>query len=1739
MALNNLTSLKRKRKTVRGNVTRFTSQLTDQLNVDSEDIEYTSIRLVEYLNEMKELDNEIHDLLSDEEYEADIASCTKYIDDAKLCIFKAQKSLKTKTNDISMEVANVQPAEIPCSISQPVYQTVKLPTIKLESFRGNIEEWQCFWEQFKSSIDQNPNLSPIDKHTFLRGYIEDEPKRLVDGISITAENYETVKNILIAKYGDKNRIIQAHLDFLENIPPIKNPTPTALNETFIECNRRLQALKALGEEISAYGRILVPKVLRAFPEDECRRWIIFAKHNEISESDISKLMKFLSDEVEGALTALKIRGDLTAHEYSYLPATAAFNVNSKPRSKGKNKSPFCPFCNIAGHWPQNCLTVTDVDIRIQKLKDTNRCFLCTSRGHNVKNCVRKDKFSCSKCKKKHHVSICKMSTETQENTVTSINQIDIFAPNYSHLQTARVFITGPTGITRQTRCIFDAGSQSSFIHSNLVDLLQLKVLSSETLEVRAFESSSTCMQPRRKVEFQLTSICDQTTIKLNAFESFNTYAPHPTCPSDNDFSLRTRKMKLADPQNTKDLPIEILIGADLYWKIVKSEAPVRLSDSFVLIPSKFGWIVSGNRALTCVQRPTTSSVNFVNTEISYLNLDENVRSFWDLETLGINATQDRKMSNHDSDTLKWFNDSYKIIENRRVVKLPWKPSIDLSSDNYNVALNRINSLGKKLKVNPNLEKNYIEQMQEYINNNHVELAENKPPHESKVYYLPHHMVRKQKNEEIKWRIVFDASSHSPGKPSLNEALDPGPNMLPEILAILLRFRVSKQAIICDGSRAFLQLSLQEEDRDATRFLWWKTTEEDGVRHLTDEILTYRFSRLPFGLTSSPFLLSATIRELASMHLETHLTAAKLLDKNTFMDDFVISVEDESKALALFYEMQDLMSLISLPLAKWATNSQVLKTTWTQENIKFKEETQVLGVNWNTQTDTFSMDVKGSEYQLSEETTKRSLLASISSFYDPLGLFAPVLVMGKILFQDTWLSGVKWDEILPLVIAEKWHYWISELPSLKNISLERWVGISPTSEATIHVFCDASERAYGAALYIRYVQDNTVMVRLVCSRNRLCPIKKITLPRLELLAALVGARLLQYFCTETNLKSSLATLWSDATVALAWIRGDPNRWKTFVCNRTTEIQQYTSPAQWRHCPGSQNPADYLSRGVSPDELSALNQWWEGPEWLKQHESTWPINPSSDDNCLSTVAESRKQPHVDVVVANAINVLEANSVQPIIEISKFSSYMKLVRITAWIFRFLRNCRSKQRLYSDLTADEIVKAKEYWILTVQRQCFPEEIKAIQNEMPLPTKSKIARFNPFMQDNLLRLGGRLQFANVPCDTKHPILLDGTHPFVKLLIQYTHVRLHHLGVRIVLSELRTSFWILRGRQAIKQVIHQCLPCKLSRSKFGNQIEAPLPTDRITPCKPFTITGIDFAGPVYVRNEKSVKTAYVALFTCSTTRALHIELVSDLSTDKFLMAFQRFVGRRGLPHTIYTDNAQTFQAANRELISLWSTLSSMKVQQFYSENGIKWKFIVPRAAWWGGWWERLVGLTKQCLRKSLGRASLDEESLSTVLIGVEAALNSRPLVYEEGELDDEEALTPGHFLIGHKLTAIPTCNEKNQRLARLYKQQQDLLDKFWRRWCKEYLLQLRTFHQVRNPGKYPRVRVGDLVLLQEDVRPRHLWRKARIESLIPGRDGKVRSCAMKINGRKITRPVQLVIPLEIDQGGEDVAADTI
>jgi hypothetical protein len=348
--------------------------------------------------------------------------------------------------------------------------------------------------------------------------------------------------------------------------------------------------------------MLSPKLLRAFPPEICQRWIVHAKRQALSEGDILKLMEFLGEEVYWVLITQKIRGESTDNS-KYIPSAAALHVCSKqPRSGRKDRhkgEPFCVFCEAKGHWAQECKKVTSVTDRREEHKSAHRCFLCFNRGHNARACNKRDKAFRTKCRGAHHRAIGtdgRTTTKPTENTQTTVGKIDVASSNFTFLQTARVRIVGPTGIRKFTRCVLDSGSQTSFVSKSIIDALKLEVIDQLNLAVSAFESSSATSCSRRLFRLDLRGIWTNFNMTIAAFECAYEFLPQQTVPRDINMMTHAHKLQFADPGEHEDLPIEILVGGDNYWKIVKDGPSLRISPSVVLLPSNLGWILSGNRS---------------------------------------------------------------------------------------------------------------------------------------------------------------------------------------------------------------------------------------------------------------------------------------------------------------------------------------------------------------------------------------------------------------------------------------------------------------------------------------------------------------------------------------------------------------------------------------------------------------------------------------------------------------------------------------------------------------------------------------------------------------------------------------------------------------------------------------------------------------------------------------------------------------------------------------------------------------------------------------------------------------------------------------------------------------------------------------------------------------------------------------------------------------------------------------
>ena len=758
-----------------------------------------------------------------------------------------------------------------------------------------------------------------------------------------------------------------------------------------------------------------------------------------------------------------------------------------------------------------------------------------------------------------------------------------------------------------------------------------------------------------------------------------------------------------------------------------------------------------------------------------------------------------------------------------------------------------------------------------------------------------------------------------------------------------------------------------------------------------------------------------------------------------------------------------------------------------------DEQRTLGLIWNYASDSFVFDLVGYTNIAAElPLTKRSVLSVVARLFDPLGLLAPIIVPMKVLFQELCVSKYGWDSPLNDTSSHKFLDWNHELRKVSHIVLPRCYFQNLCGNVIARYlcgFCDASIVAFAACTYLVIVTDQGLHSSLVASKTHVAPIDQESVPRLELLSAVLLARLI--VTVEEAFKPILQIdkrlCWSDSTTTLQWIKNEEREWKSFVQKRVDEIRKLAEPQTWSYVRSEDNPADIPTRGCKASELPVQDKWWKGPKWLSHSVSEWPLMEDVDVSELTQESlKELKTTSLRHSVETSVNVVSADkntSLEKITDCAKFSSLSRLWRVTAYVLCFVSNLKKmtqkmEVKFSPVLTAEEVRKAENLWIVSIQQNLLLD---------PKYEQWK-SQLGFFVDDKgLIRCRGRLSNAELPYSAKYLVLLPRSHPITTLIIQRCHEAVGHNGVKETLVQLRSQYWIIKGRQTVKGHIFKCVICRRYEGhSYPSESVPDLPGFRVKGDFAFSFTGIDFAGPLFVKNRKSdMRKVYICLFTYATSRAIHLELVNDLTADTFLRCFRRFVSRRGIPSLIVTDNAKTFKNAAKRLVALFEL---QEVVEFMNDKRIKWEFNLPKAPWWGGFFERLVKCTKRCINKISGNARLSFDEMHTVIIEIEAILNSRPLTYIDVE-DIDEALTPSHLMHGKRLLTLPdadlTLEEEDDRhvLTRREAYLIRTLCHYWRRWKGEYLLESREDHNLSVKKKnLPSIQEGDIVIIHEEGR---------------------------------------------------------
>ncbi|XP_060846330.1 uncharacterized protein LOC132925994 [Rhopalosiphum padi] len=648
----------------------------------------------------------------------------------------------------------------------------------------------------------------------------------------------------------------------------------------------------------------------------------------------------------------------------------------------------------------------------------------------------------------------------------------------------------------------------------------------------------------------------------------------------------------------------------------------------------------------------------------------------------------------------------------------------LATQNQYKTLRRFLSLEKRLLNNTELYTKYKMFMIEYERLEHMECVNNAGSdkqviNDNNCFYLPHSYVINDRSRTTKLRVVFDGSAKTSTGISLNDTLMNGPKLQPDLLEIVIRFRTHRYAFSVDIKKMYRQVLIHKEDRDYQRILWRSDP--------NNEIKIYKLCTVTYGLAPAGFLAVSCVNHVAE---DTANVKLKEIIKNDFcVDDCLTGADTLTEAIQLRNELISVMHKAGFELSKWTANHKNLIPDTNENEASAvsmdKESVKTLGLYWEPNSDYYTYVVQTPKTNI--KVTKRDIIAGLATVFDPLGLVGPVILVGKILLQDLWREKIGWDSQIPPHMQLVWDGYISCLNELNSFNIPRWLGSDNDKQIEIHGFADASMKAYGAYIYMRTSdKDGNITCQLVCAKSRITPIKVISIPRLELCAALLLSRLMSTIIPALNISVSKRYFWTDSTVTLAWLAADSGKWKTFVANRVSEIHTLTNRLEWGQVKSNDNPADVLSRGCTPNELKNNTLWWHGPVWLKNNEFKCSTAYTEDyENINDIKNEERITP---IVVCTT-------KVGALFDIDKYSSLNKLSHVVAYLLRYKNNSLSKRnnipRITGTLTVYEISTAIKAIIKLLQGLYFSSEIKDLKGKRNVSLSSKIYKLNPFIDDD------------------------------------------------------------------------------------------------------------------------------------------------------------------------------------------------------------------------------------------------------------------------------------------------------------------------------------------------------------------------------------------------------------------------
>jgi len=1673
----------------------------------------------------------------------------------------------------------------------------EMPKRELLTFDGNPVDYWTFIKNFESNIESKLS-DPDGKLTYLIQQCTGKARESIKNCVIIQnkdEAYKKAREILLTRYGQRHVIAHAYINRLVNGPQLKTSDGAGISELALQMQNCQLTLVNMGFQADVNSSDNLVKVVKRLPVHLQGKWADKAGSliKGGVEPNFEHLTKFVEEKAMLANTmygqivgssperdnSTRIKPTYNRNQNSSNSRASTFMTHSQvshknsqdqespQASKGPNLK--CPDCS-GPHKLTRCEKFKEKNTQQRRdfVMQARLCHNCLGRNHIARDCRSENTCRVQGCGRRHHTFLHlsqSANTSNGEKRTVTTNDNPRVTPsavsgagamgqcsstgssnrNIVSLRIIPVTVKSSDSVSEiETYALLDAGSDVSLCCNSLFH--KLGISGTPTNFSLTTVNGQVSKRNGHEVKLTIKGIHSDEVIDLDKVWTVDKLSiSTQNIPTKEDI-VHWPHLSGIDIPSIDAKEVTLLVGSDVpeaHW-VLDQRRGKRGQPYAVRTP--LGWTLMGPIG---TKDGNEASVHFLRRDDTLLHQQVERMFKGDFNEPMIDSKT--TMSLEDRRALHQMEESIKLVDGHYQLALPWKRPNTALPNNRVCAEGRLRLLKKRLQRDPKLLEKYRETMNGYINDDHARalpVEESTKEVHKRIWYLPHHpVVHPQKPNKL--RVVFDCAARYKDT-SLNDNLLQGPDLTNSLVGVLVRFRQERIALASDVKGMFHQVRVDPDDCNSLRFLWWP--DGDLSKQPTDHQMLVHL----FGATSSPSCASFSLRRVATDNQsDFNAETIDTVNKNFYVDDCLKSVPSTEEAIKLASELRALLSRGGFNLTKWVSNDkEVLATIPKSEraasafdlDLEGLPTQSTLGLQWDMQTDTFNFRT----VKKVKAPTRRGILSTVSAMYDPLGFAAPVILPAKQLLQGLCSQNYGWDEAVSESELTKWDKWLSTLPKLQDVKVPRCFKppeFGNLHQVELHHFSDASQTGYGAVSYIRLIDTNkNIHCSFVMGKSRVAPLKTVSIPRLELSAAVVSIKLNSIVNLELEYPIDSTTYWTDSTSVLKYIRNQSRRFQTFIANRVATIQDSSESSQWKYVSTTTNPADIASRGINDCDTAKLNQWLNGPEFLWRDESTWPLQPDIPSQLTGNDPEVKKEARVNVITQNeTLTTL----------IPRYSSWYRLQKAVAWITRFkaylcYKHHRSKSHTApatGPLTVQELKNATKEIIVQVQRQSFPDEYALLESaelypeNEPSQSKSFVSRkylsknlgassvlrkLNPVLDDKVLRVGGRLERAPLTFEVKHPIIIPSKHHLSELIIRHYHVVEGHCGPTQVLSSTRQKFWIIRGHSAVRRVLGNCIDCKRRNASLGKQIMAPLPAARLTPSEPpFTRVGVDYFGPLLVKRGRSHEKRYGCLFTCFSIRAVHIEIAHTLESDSFICAYQRFVSRRGRPKEIFSDNGTNFKGAERELREALQRWNQDKISNRLHQDEVQWHFNPPEASHQGGVWERMIRSVRKILRALLLEQVVNDETLLTLMAEVERILNDRPLTVVSDSPDDPEPLTPSKLLLLKDNASVPLdVITKNDVYNKRWRTAQCLANAFWRRWIREYLptLQLRQKWTVPHRN----FKVGDLVLIVDDRVQRGKWPKGLITDVYPDKHGIVRQVHVKTSSASLRRDIRKLCLLE-------------